>query len=358
MKNLFDWQSISVMANDSIREALKVLDQQSLQIVLAVDANQHLMGTVTDGDIRRALLRGETLDSDVASAMNTKPSFGFETESEIVWHQKMQRKSLRHLPILDADNRILGLYYQKNEATEARTNPIVLMLGGQGMRLRPLTETVPKPMLKVGNQPILETIVKHIAEQGFTEFYFCINYLGHQIKDHFGSGEKWGIRIHYIEENSPLGTAGALSLLQMVPSEPLVVMNGDLLTKIDLRALINFHEEHENSVTACAREYTQQVPYGVMELDGVHVTQMVEKPAYRYFVNAGIYCLSPHALDKVPQNLFYDMPTLIDDLLEDGRKVGGFPITEYWMDIGQMPDFEQAQVDYEVHFNIDRAVMD
>ncbi|QCU90469.1 nucleotidyltransferase family protein [Thiomicrorhabdus sediminis] len=348
---LFDWHSIAISPSDSIREALTVLDQQSLQIVLVVDDNQALVGTVTDGDVRRALLRGETLNSEVSSAMNRSPTIGLNNETEVVWHQKMLRKSLRHLPIADENNKVIGLYYQKGQVTEVRKNPIVLMLGGQGMRLRPLTETVPKPMLMVGNQPILETIVKHIAEQGFTEFYFCINYLGEQIRKHFGNGEKWGINITYIQENAAMGTAGALSLLPLLPKEPFIVMNGDLLTKINLCSLIKFHKEHDNKVTACVREYTQQVPYGVVELDGSYVSQMVEKPSYRYFVNAGIYCLSPETLQLVPQNEFYDMPTLIAEILSDKEKVGGFPITEYWMDIGQMPDFEQAQMDYEVYFN-------
>lgn len=347
---LFDWEMVSVAPDATILEALSVLDQQSLQIVLVVDDQQSLVGTVTDGDIRRALLRSETLNSPVSAAMNIEPSVGFENETEIVWHQKMQRRSLRHLPILNINNQVIGLFYQKGKVTRVRKNPIVLMLGGQGMRLRPLTETVPKPMLKVGGQPILETIVKHIAEQGFTEFYFCINYLGEQIRAHFGNGHQWGINITYIEENSAMGTAGALSLLPDLPKEPIIVMNGDLLTKINLRSLLKFHKEHENSVTACVREHTQQVPYGVIELDGAYVSQMVEKPTYRYFVNAGIYSLSPEALEKVPKNRFYDMPTLIDEVLAKKGKVGGFPITEYWMDIGQMPDFEQAQVDYEVYF--------
>ena len=205
-------------------------------------------------------------------------------------------------------------------------------------------------MLKVGDKPILETIVTHIAEQGFVHFYFCINYLGEQIRHYFGDGSQWGICIEYIEENERLGTAGALSLLPETPTEPFIVMNGDLLTKVDLTALIDFHNEHGNVTTACVREYAQQVPYGVVEIEGTAVTQLVEKPVYRYFVNAGIYALSPQTLAKVPEQAFYDMPTLIEEVLSEKGKVGGFPITEYWMDIGQIPDFEKAQADYQVHF--------
>ncbi|WP_178861204.1 nucleotidyltransferase family protein [Thiomicrorhabdus cannonii] len=346
---LFDWRDVAVNQNDDIRTALGVLDRASLQIVLVVAEDATLLGTLTDGDVRRALLRGETLDSAVALAMNRTPVIGHKRDSETAWRKILLEKALRHLPILDASGKMVGLYYGKQALKKCR-NAVVLMLGGLGTRLRPLTETVPKPMLKVGNRPILDTIVSHIAEQGFTEFYFCINYLGEQIRAYFGNGERWGIQINYVEENERLGTAGALSLMREELREPFIVMNGDLLTKIDLRALLDFHAEHGNEATACVREYSQQVPYGVIELDGAKVSQIVEKPVYRYFVNAGIYALSPSALDKVPQQAFYDMPTLMEDLLAEQRGVGGFPLTEYWMDIGQMPDFEQAQVDYDVHF--------
>ena len=347
--NLFDWHRVSVNEQASIREALTVLDREALQIVLVVDGAAQLLGTLTDGDVRRALLRGEALDGSVISAMNIKPLVGLSGQSETAWKRVMAERSIRHLPIVDADNRITGLYYDKKE-TKKRLNPVVLMLGGLGTRLRPLTETIPKPMLSVGGKPILETIITHIAEQGFVNFYFCINYLGEQIRSYFGDGSQWGINIEYVEENERMGTAGALSLLPEKPTLPFVVMNGDLLTKVDLTALLDFHIEHKNITTACVREYAQQVPYGVVEVEGHRVTQLVEKPVYHYFVNAGIYALSPEAMDKVPEEAFYDMPTLIEEVLTEKGNVGGFPITEYWMDIGQMPDYEQAQADYEVHF--------
>ena len=347
--DLFDWHRISVNEQASIRQALTVLDREALQIVLVVGDASRLLGTLTDGDVRRALLRGEGLDGPVTAAMNTKPLVGLSLQSETAWKRAMVEHSIRHLPIVDSDNGIVGLFYDKKEVKK-RLNPVVLMLGGLGTRLRPLTETIPKPMLMVGNKPILETIVTHIAEQGFVNFYFCINYLGEQIRSYFGDGSQWGIHIEYIEENERMGTAGALSLLPEKPTMPFVVMNGDLLTKVDLTALIDFHIEHQNMTTVCVRAYGQQVPYGVVEIDGVNVTQLVEKPVYNYFVNAGIYALSPGAMDKVPESAFYDMPTLIEEVLADKGAVGGFPLTEFWMDIGQIPDFEKAQEDYKVHF--------
>ncbi len=347
---LFDWKAISVDADDSVKKALTVLDKQAIQIILVVSTAQELVGTITDGDVRRGLLKGETLESSVAKIMNRSPTIGNEDETETVWQQHIERKSLRHLPIINSKQKVIGLYYHKEQKTPQIKNPVVLMLGGLGTRLRPLTETVPKPMLPVGNKPILETIVKHISEQGFTEFYFCINYLGDKISQYFGDGSKWGINITYIEETKPMGTAGALSLLPSLPKLPLIVMNGDLLTKVDFISLLDFHLEHKNAITTCVREYSHQVPYGVIEMSGQEITQLVEKPIYRYFVNAGIYCLNPSLITEIPTKTFYDMPTLVEEQQAKSQKTGGFPLTEYWMDIGHIPDYEQAQVDYETYF--------
>lgn len=350
MQNWHDWQNIAVQPHSTVKETLQVMDQSALQIALVVSAEHQLLGTVTDGDVRRGLLADATLDSPIEQVMNADPKIGLNTEAESAWLKTIQQFQLRHLPIVDEQRIIQGLFYQK-KTLETLPNAVVLMLGGLGSRLRPLTEDMPKPMLLVGEQPILETIVKHIAEQGFEEFYFCINYLGDKIRAYFGDGHHLGIRIHYIEEQERMGTAGALSLLPTRPKHPFIVMNGDLLTKVNLKALLAFHQKHQNSITTCVREYAQQVPYGVIEMEGHQVKQLVEKPVYRYFVNGGIYALSPEVLDFVPQNTFYDMPTLIDDVMAHKQAVGGFPITEYWMDIGQMPDYIQAQADYEVHFS-------
>jgi len=346
---LFDWQTISVSPQATIKETLAVMDKAALQIALVVDENQHLLGTVTDGDIRRGLLAGKMLTSPVAEVMHLTPKVGLESELETLWQKRILQYQLRHLPIVDAQGKILGLYYEK-PTPKTLTYPVVLMLGGLGTRLRPLTENIPKPLLPIGNQPILETIVKHISEQGFEKFYFCINYLGEQIRNYFGDGNQYGIEIEYVEESKRMGTAGALSLLQDRLNQDFIVMNGDLLTKIDLRALIEFHQQHQNLITVGVREYAQQVPYGVIEMQAHRVTQLVEKPIYRYFVNGGIYALSPQTLKDIPKQQFFDMPTLIEQTLAKGEPVGGFPITEYWMDIGQLPDYQQAQQDYAQHF--------
>ena len=347
----YDWKRITLTPDTSIREALLNLDRSSMQIVLVADAAGRLLGTVTDGDLRRALLRGATLESPVEQAMNREPCVGRQQESPLIWQQRMQRNALRHLPILDRDGRLVDLIHDKPKGPARWPNPVVLMLGGLGMRLRPLTRKVPKPMLMVGDKPILETILEHVAQQGFSHFYFCINYLGEMIRDHFGDGSRWGVQIEYVEEKQRLGTAGALGLLENPPEQDILVMNGDLLTKADLGALLSFHREHRHQATVCVREHRQQVPYGVMEMNGTRITRLVEKPIYRYFVNAGIYALSPEAVERVPKNRPYDMPQLLSDLMRRQLPVGGFPLTEYWLDIGQLPDFERAQADFDLHFS-------
>ena len=346
-----DWNRITLTPETTIRETLLNLDRSSMQIVLVADGEGRLLGTVTDGDLRRALLRGATLDSRVEQAMNRRPCTGRQDESPLVWRQRMQQKSLRHLPILDRQGRLLDLIHDRVERRQQWSNPVVLMLGGLGMRLRPLTRKVPKPMLMVGDKPILETILEHVAEQGFNRFYFCINYLGEMIQNHFGDGSRWGVQIEYIEEKQRLGTAGALGLLEKPFEEDFLVMNGDLLTKVDLGALLSFHREHAHQATVCVREHQQQVPYGVMEMGGTRITQLVEKPVYRYFVNAGIYALSPETLRLIPNNKSYDMPQLLNELITRQQAVGGFPLTEYWLDIGRLPDFKQAQADFDLHFS-------
>jgi len=345
------WSHITLPPQTTIREALLNLDRSSMQIVLVADPQGRLLGTVTDGDVRRALLRGATLDSRVEQAMNHRPYSGRKEESPLVWRQRMQQRSLRHLPILDGEGRLVDLIHDKKDGTQQWSNPVVLMLGGLGMRLRPLTQKVPKPMLTVGDKPILETILEHVVAQGFNRFFFCINYLGEMIRDHFGDGSRWGVRIEYVEERQRMGTAGALGLLERPPEQDFLVMNGDLLTKVDLGALLSFHREHGHQATVCVREYRQQVPYGVMEMKGTRITRLEEKPVSRHFVNAGIYALSPKTLQWIPEHRPYDMPQLLNELIMRRQTVGGFPLAEYWLDIGRLPDFEQAQADFEQHFS-------
>jgi NDP-sugar pyrophosphorylase family protein len=220
------------------------------------------------------------------------------------------------------------------------------MAGGKGTRLAHLTQTCPKPMLKVGDKPLLETIIERFRAQGFSNFCISLNYLGDMISDHFGDGGPWDVKITYVREDEPRGTAGALSLLENRPVDPIIVLNGDILTRMDFGALLAFHREHEAAATVCLREYRFQVPYATVELDGPRIQRLLEKPVQSYLVNAGVYCLDPEVLGLVPREGRVDMPDLLNALMEQGRPVGSFPIHEYWLDIGQMQDFHTAQTDY------------
>ncbi len=345
-----DWKKIAVSDKNSLLEVMQVIDQGVKQIALVVTGDNHLLGTVTDGDIRRALLKGLSLDSPVSQCMNTNPVTGLIHESPSSWQRSMQKQALRNLPVLDANGCVVKLVQLELPREPDRENPVVIMAGGLGSRLHPLTEHQPKPLLKVGDKPILETIIQNITRQGFHHFTFCINYHGDKIKNYFQDGQQFDAQIQYIEEEKRLGTAGALSLLQEKPNQPFIVMNGDILTKVDLVRLIEFHQQKNNILTLCTREYQHQIPYGVVEHHEHQITRLKEKPILFYNINAGIYVLSPEVLDQIPENQYFDMTQLIEQLLTDKQPVGSFPLTDYWMDIGQMDDFKQAHKDYNDNF--------
>ncbi|WJW74592.1 nucleotidyltransferase family protein [Thiohalobacter sp. IOR34] len=345
-----DWKQVAVNSTTAMKEVLSVIDRGGMQIALVVDDGCHLLGTVTDGDIRRALLRGEGLDTPVSGLMNANPVTGLVDEDEMLWQRTMQRHALRHLPLLDPQGCVVGLARYEPPTEPRRDNPVVLMAGGLGTRLRPLTNDRPKPLVEVGTKPILETIIENFVSHGFHRFYLCINYMGEMIREHFDDGSHWGVEIEYVEEPAPLGTAGALGLLPERPTLPFFVMNGDVLTKVDFVRLLEFHQRHGFDATLCVREYHQQIPYGVVETDGHRVSRLVEKPVRRYHVNAGIYVLNPQMLERIPEDQFYDMPMLFETLVARQRPVGSFPLRDYWIDIGQMEHYQQAETDFAEHF--------
>ena len=346
-----NWRDIIIGPETSVHRAWEVIDKGAMQIALVVDDTGHLAGTVTDGDIRRAVLHGKGLDIRITEVMNANPTTGLAEESRDSWQRTMHRHSLRHLPILDTRGCVVDLVQYDMPLEPERTTPVVIMAGGLGTRLRPLTEVTPKPMIPVGPKPVLETIIENFADQGFVNLYLCLNYKGDVIRGHFGDGRRLGVNITYLQEDRRLGTAGALSLLPQRPEEPVIVMNGDLLTKVDFVRLLNFHQQQGFVATMAMREHQQQVPYGVLKIgDGYVVDELVEKPVERYYVNAGIYILDPHTLDVVPEQKFYDMPTMFNTLMAKGEKVGGFPLRDYWVDIGRMEDLERASAEFSEMF--------
>ena len=341
------WEDIVVKEAQSLLGTMRIIDETSLQFAVVVDENNHLLGTVTDGDIRRGILRGEGLEVPIYTIMNTTPVTAKSDLSISKYKQLMKSKKLKQLPIVNEDNQVVDVLFLDTLQLAANKNQVVLMLGGLGTRLRPLTNDIPKPMLKVGNKPIVETIVEGFKQYGYTNFIFSVNYKKEIIQNYFKTGEDFGITIDYVEERKRMGTAGALSLIKNRPTEPFFVMNGDLLTQVNFDQLMQFHIEQDTIATMCVREYEYQIPYGVIETIGTNLKGIHEKPVHRSFVNAGIYVLSPEVFDYIPYETFYDMPTLFERLIEAGKKTSAFPIHEYWLDIGQVDDFQRANENYK-----------
>lgn len=341
------WKRVLVTSEKSIREATLVLDGSSMQIALVVDADGRLMGTITDGDIRRAILRGLSLDDSAQKIMNPAPTVARIDDSRDSMLALMQRKQLHHIPVVDQDRIVVGLETVDDlMLSRQRTNRVVLMAGGLGSRLRPLTDDCPKPMLKVGTKPLLETILENFIEHGFRHFHISVNFMAEVVREHFGDGSRWGVDISYLEETQQLGTAGALGLMPQRPQEPFLVMNGDVLTKVNFSQLLDFHSSHRAQGTMCVREYGFQVPYGVVNITGHRLDGIIEKPVQRYFVNAGIYVLEPEALDFIPANSRFDMPSLFERLVELRQETVVFPVREYWLDIGQISDYDRANGEF------------
>jgi len=343
------WRNCLVNKTVTLKQAIEVLDKASLRVALVVSNDEKLLGTLTDGDVRRALLNQLSQDTPVTEVMNSKPKFAEKhwTESRIL--AVMEKYDLLQLPVLDEQNRLVGLATLHDVLNKRRhDNPVFLMAGGFGTRLRPLTNNCPKPMLKVGDKPILEQIMLSFIEAGFHRFYISTHYMPEVIRSYFGNGDRWGVSIQYVHEEEPLGTGGALALL---PSgeidQPMFMMNGDLLTSLNLHSFLEFHERHNGIATMCVREYEYQVPYGVITSEGKQVKSMIEKPIHRFFVNAGIYLLAPELVNSITNDIHIDMPTVLEQQISDGKSVNMFPIHEYWLDIGRMDDFKRAQSDLE-----------
>lgn len=344
MKN---WKKVVVSPGAPLREAIACIDGAGLQLAIVLDGEGRLAGVLSDGDVRRAILRGCDLAMPTEQVMNRNPLTAPESASTDEILALMRRNVLHHVPLLDAEMRVAGLATLDELAgVIERPNWVVLMAGGLGSRLRPLTESCPKPMLPVGGRPILESILESFAEQGFRRFFLSVNYLADAVRDHFGDGSDWGVDITYLHETKRLGTAGALSLLPGRPSDPVFVMNGDLLTRVRFDQMLNFHAEHAAAATMAVREYDFQVPYGVVRIDGSRIAGIDEKPVHRFFVNAGVYVLAPEVLQHVPADVFFDMPMLFESLLAQGLATSAYPIREFWLDIGRLEEFERAQQEW------------
>ena len=348
----YDLTPFLVTPNETIRDAMACIDRNAKGIALVVDPDQHLLATVTDGDIRRALLDHVDPDAPLTVLVDRRAEEPFLTPvtalagtDAAVLIDLMTQHSLRHVPLVDEEGRVAGLAVLTDLVREVEL-PLraLVMAGGFGTRLHPLTAETPKPMLPVGGRPLLEHVIDQLRACGIKHVNLSTHYRADAITEHFGDGSRFGIDIAYVNEEQPLGTAGALSLVAE-STEPMLVINGDILTRVDYRAMLDFHREHEAAMTVAVRREEVQLPFGVVEAEGERIRGIQEKPSTAHFINAGIYLLDPSVRRFVPNAERFDMPELVTKLIEEGEAVVAFPVTEYWMDVGQHSAYEQAERD-------------
>jgi dTDP-glucose pyrophosphorylase len=328
----------------TIRDAMLALEKCGLNIALVVDDAKRLVGILTDGDIRRCLLRGAPLSDRIVDHMqrNFVSVSARAGRAEVI--DIMQARYFQQIPIVDGDGRLAGLHLLHDMiSTVERPNWAVVMAGGRGTRLAPLTDVVPKPMLRVAGRPILERIVMHLVGQGVRRVFLAINYLGHIIRDHFGDGARLGARIEYLTEDKPLGTGGALSLLPEPPTAPVLVMNGDLVTQADVGALLAFHDAGNAVATVGVRKYFHTVPFGCVELDRDRLVRLDEKPTMTRLVNAGIYVLAPKLVTALPRNTATTVPDILGNAMNRSEEVRAFEIDDEWIDVGHREQLEKAR---------------
>ncbi len=343
------WHKSILPANATLQDAIKNLNNSGFQIVLVVSPDNTLLGTLTDGDLRRGLLRGLNLDSPIEAIAYREPLVVPPQLNKETILQLMQANGIHQLPVVDANRRPVGLHlWDELMIPRIRTNSMVIMAGGKGTRLLPYTENCPKPLLKVGRKPILEHIIERAKSQGLRHFVLAVYYLGDMIKDYFGDGSNWQVKIEYINEKQPLGTAGALSLMAPIPDSPFIVTNGDVLTDINYGELLDFHSLHQATGTMAVQLHEWQHPFGVVCTDGVDIIGFEEKPISRSHINAGVYVLEPDSLNTLKSGEHCDMPTLFSRLQERSQRTIVYPMHEPWLDVGRPDDLESAKIKHSI----------
>jgi len=339
-----DLSKILINPDNTLEEAIQALNSGGMRIVIVIDGGYKLLGIITDGDIRTALLEQMGMETNAEEFMNSNPYLATEEESKESILEKMHERNILAVPIIDSKGRIKALEtIHETIKTPRIENPVILMAGGYGKRLHPLTQETPKPLLKVGSEPILETIIKHLADFGFYNFFISTHYKSKMISNYFQDGSKLNVKIDYIHEKEPMGTAGTLTLLPEEFSElPIILMNGDLATELDFNSLLRNHNESNSSITICVVEYDFQVPYGVIEMRKSKVKNIVEKPTHKFFVNAGIYIINPEVIAELTDPSYLDMTDLLKERIEKGNGINIFPLFEKWLDIGRITELNKA----------------
>jgi dTDP-glucose pyrophosphorylase/CBS domain-containing protein len=337
--------TVTLLPSASIAEAIAQLDKAGTGALVLCSADRMLIGLLTDGDIRRAILRGVPMATPCEGICSREPLAVTSSVSAAEALELMIRHDINHLPVVDAAGHVTRFLLRRNLAQHGHTElSAVIMAGGYGKRLLPLTEQVPKPMLPVGDRPLLELTIQQLRRSGIRDISLTTHYLPESIVQYFGDGSAFGVRLNYLKEECPLGTAGGIKLMERT-NNPFVVINGDIITGVPFQEMLNFHRKHHASLTVGVRKYDVEVPFGVVELDEVRVSQIREKPSFNFFINAGAYLLEPEVCDFIPSDLRFDMTELIQRLIEAGKVVVSFPITEYWLDIGRHEDYAKAQQD-------------
>lgn len=346
-------KNLMVPPDITISEAVNRIFAAHKRVILVVDEETRLLGLMSDSDIRHAIVNNVDFQRPVSDVMIRRPITVLADTSDQEVLRVMEQTHCFQIPILDAERKVVGIHII-NELLGMRTanhsRTAVIMAGGIGSRLAPLTDNIPKPLLTVGDQPILFTVLDSLRKAGFDDLFVSVNYKAQMIRDALENEPRFVGQIQFIEEDKPLGTAGALARLPVTPSESFLVMNGDLLTNVALEEIMNFHAHQQNMITVAVKEEQFQIPYGIVEMEGTRITGLKEKPQHTFFVNSGVYAVSPLVLERIPANTFWDMTDIIDDLHKARLRVGGFPIHEYWLDIGRHDQLEQANAEYSKNF--------
>lgn len=342
---LINWQDALLPLGSTLQQAIHCLENSSLQIVLVTTDGDKLAGTLSDGDIRRAFLNGLGLDCKIDEAIHRNPLAVPPSMGRELVMQLMKINKIKQLPIVNQENVIVGLHvWDSVSELGSLPNILLIMAGGKGTRLRPHTENCPKPMLEVSGKPMLEHIVTRARDEGFRNFVISVHYLGHMIEEYFGDGSLHGVKIDYLREKSSLGTAGCLSLFNPRPELPFIVTNGDVLTDINYREILNFHVRHNAAATMTVRHYEWKNPFGVVKTNGIELVGFEEKPVYKSHINAGIYALSPSYLELLAEEKYCDMPTLFARIQEKQGRTIVYPMHEPWLDIGRPEDLHRANM--------------
>jgi dTDP-glucose pyrophosphorylase/CBS domain-containing protein len=347
IEEIEDWEVACVSTSASVADVIRAIDSVGTQLIMVRDEKSQLHGIVSNGDLRRAALKTVSIKENVRQIMNTEPLVAKNNQSKAEIHSLLISKGVGQCPIINEDGTLIGLYSLGHvKQLDVITNPMLIMAGGKGSRLYPLTKEIPKPLLMLHGKPILEHIIIKAKAQGFRKFLISINYLGYKIQEFFKDGSEWGVEIKYIVEDKPLGTIGGLGLLELKPTESFIVTNGDIIGDINYREILNFHLKKSAYLTMCVKKHVLQNPFGVVEIEGAQIVGFEEKPIFESYINAGVYVLSPQAANNIGKNMFVNTPDLFSNKNAEGMFMAAYTISGNWLDIGTPADWHKAQEIY------------